>query len=90
MSRRAGTVVDPWLDALDALDVRLRAQADFLAGYGACPDGVWTPPPGPLPEAHRLRAELLLTESRALEERSTAMRHRVHAASGAGASSPYR
>ena len=81
---------DPWRDALDALAVRVVAQADFLAGYGACPSGEWTPPPGPMPEAHRLRAALLLTESRELERRSTAMRKRVGAAAGAGTTSPYR
>jgi hypothetical protein len=75
---------DRWSDALDALATRLRAQLAFLAGDGPCPEGDWTPPAGPLPAAHRPRAQVLLVQSRELEHRASARRPRT------SFSSPYR
>jgi hypothetical protein len=75
-----------WDGALDALETRVRAQAAFLAGDGPLPEGAWTPPPGPLPEAHRARVLVLLAQSRDIERELLAARPR----SVPGPTSPYR
>jgi hypothetical protein len=79
--------IGPWDTALDALDARLRSQSAFLAGDGPYPEGSWSPPEGPLPEACRARATLLLTQSNELERASVTRRPRVAASA---APSPYR
>jgi hypothetical protein len=75
-----------WHNALDALAARLAAQAAFLGGEGAFPEGSWSPPAGPLPEGCRERAIVLLSQSLELERRFEATRR---AATPAPAS-PYR
>jgi hypothetical protein len=79
--------IEHWDTALDALEARLRSQAAFLAGDGPYPEGSWSPPQGPLPEACRARATLLLTQSNELEGESVARRPRVAVSA---TPSPYR
>jgi hypothetical protein len=81
---RGGWDTAAWGDALDALATRLRAQLTFLAGDGACPEGNWIPPAGPLPAEYRPRAMVLLAQSRELETRASSRRPRT------SFSSPYR
>jgi hypothetical protein len=81
-----GRAVAVWHDALDSLAARLAAQAAFLGGEGAFPEGSWTPPSGPLPGECRPRAILLLAESQELERRLAATRR----AAPLAPASPYR
>jgi hypothetical protein len=63
----------PWPEYLDALEERLRRQAEVVSGSGS-PDAVGPlpEPDGPLPISLRSRAVALLARSRALEAEAAA------------------
>lgn len=84
----------PWPAYLDALEERLRRQADVVFGGGS-PDGIGPlpEPDGPLPAALRDRAVALLERTRELERAATArlavLRPRPSSVYGSGTRTPH-